>query len=310
MAMNATGTSYIVDSSAGLIRAVSATGIVSTIAGNHNFGFLGSNGTPASASELSTLATYSTFDSQGNFYFSDTNNARVRKIDLSGNISTVAGNGSGTYSGDGGPAAAASLNAPKGLVFDSSGNLYIADTNNNRIRQVNPNGIITTVVGTGVAGSTGDGGPSSNAELNAPEGIAIDSAGNGYVTESSGHRVRMISPSGYISTVAGTGVAGFSGDNGPATAATINSPAGVAVDAAGNVFVSDRSNFRVRKITASTGIISEGPVRAPTALAAMAAWPPARPSARCASSSSMPPATSIWATAATTGFARWLAWVR
>src|SRR5262249_8758352 len=149
-------------------------------------------------------------------------------------ITTVAGNGSAGFSGDGGPAVSASIYQPEGVAVDAAGNLYIADSGNNRIRRVNPQGVIQTVAGNGAAGFDGDGGPAISAVLDQPEGLAIGNTGHIYVAESENNRIREIVPGGTITTVAGNGTAGYSGDSGPATAAELSFPLGVAVDATGD----------------------------------------------------------------------------
>jgi uncharacterized protein (TIGR03437 family) len=201
------------------------------------------------------------FDAAGNFYYSDWNRDTVQRIDLSGQETTFAGTASsagfpnlgGGPVGDGGPATNALLLNPRGVAFDSAGALYIADTDNERIRKVTPDGIIQTVAGTGTAGFTGDGGPATAARINSPNGVAVDAAGNLYFTDGGNARVRRIS-NGIISTIAGTGQAGTGGDGGPATAATIGFTRGIAVEAVGNVYFSDSLN-KVRKIS-TNGIIS------------------------------------------------------
>src|SRR5262249_46047990 len=154
-------------------------------------------------------------------------NQRVRKVDLGGTISTFAGNGVGAFGGDGGPATGASLFYPRGLAFDSGGNLYIAEQQNHRVRKVTPGGTISTVAGNGTAGFGGDGGPATNASLNHPSGVALDSTGNLYIADNSNERVRKVTPAGTIVTVAGNGYEGFSGDGGPAVGASLSGPTGV-----------------------------------------------------------------------------------
>ena len=173
----------------------------------------------------------------------------------SGNIYGFAGDGVAGFSGDGGPATAAKLNNPSDVFEDGSGSFYIADRNNNRVRKVNAAGIISTIAGTGTAGYSGDGGLATLAKLNHPNGVAVDAAGNIYIADESNNVIRMINPAGIISTVAGTGTAGFLGDGGVATSARLNDPQAVAKDLAGNIYIADNNNSRVRKINTS-GIIS------------------------------------------------------
>jgi len=172
-------------------------------------------------------------------------------------ITTIAGQGGGVsgFAGDGGPATAAKFGAIYDITKDSAGNIYAADTYNHRIRKIDTAGIVTTVVGTGAAGSSGDGGSATAAQINTPCGVAFDRAGNMFIAETYGHRIRKVNTSGTISTVAGTGTVGYSGDGGPATAAQLNRPQGIAFDSAGNIYISDAYNFCVRKISTS-GIIS------------------------------------------------------
>jgi sugar lactone lactonase YvrE len=170
-------------------------------------------------------------------------------------ITTVAGNGAATFAGDGGPATNAALNAPIGVALDAGGNLYIADTVNNRIRRVGTNGIITTVAGTNAAGFSGDGGPATNANLNGPTGLALDAAGNLYIADYANNRIRKVAANGLITTVAGTNAAGFSGDGGPATNASLYFPSGVAVDATNNLYIADNANSRIRRM-GTNGVIN------------------------------------------------------
>jgi secreted PhoX family phosphatase len=172
----------------------------------------------------------------------------------SGVISTVVGNGTGGFSGDSGQATSAQISQPVGVAVDAAGNLFIADHGNNRVRKVTPSGVISTVAGNGFSGFSGDGGPTTSAQLS-PWEIAVDMAGNLFIADSDNNRVRKVTPGGVISTVAGNGASGFSGDGGPATAAQINSPTGLAVDMVGNLFIVEEHGYRVRKVTPS-GIIS------------------------------------------------------
>jgi len=192
-------------------------------------------------------------DSTGTIYFTSYN--CVFKVDASGTATRVAGTSRRAFSGDGGPAVNAALNDPRGLALDSNGNLFIADHGNRRIRKIAPNGVISTIAGTGIDGYSGDGGPAITAQIGYVEKVAIDNTGNLYFVDSAyagpNHRVRKISADGKISTVAGTGAAGFSGDGGRATAAQVSSPADVAVDRTGNLYVADYANHRIRKVSAS-----------------------------------------------------------
>jgi sugar lactone lactonase YvrE len=176
-------------------------------------------------------------------------------VNPAGVISTVAGNGTAGFSGDGGPATGAMLDEPFGIAVDGSGNLYIADYNNNRIRKVTPDGLISTVAGTGTEGYNGDGGAATSAELFHPYSVAVDGSGNLYIADSANNRIRKVTPAGAISTVAGNGTAGYSGDGGDATSAQLWVPLGVAVDSNGNLYIADNYNNTIRKVT-SAGVIS------------------------------------------------------
>ena len=187
-------------------------------------------------------------DSAGNIYIADYMNQRIRKVDTSGIITTVAGNGTADYSGDGGLATQAQLDWPSGVAVDSAGNIYIADSTSHRIRKVDTSGIITTVAGNGNRGFSGDGGPATDASFYHPWAVAVDSAGNIYIADYYDHRIRKVDNSGIITTVAGNGNEGFSGDGGPATDASLYWPYGVAVDSAGNIYIADYRNNRIRKV--------------------------------------------------------------
>jgi hypothetical protein len=194
------------------------------------------------------------FDAAGDLYFADTDDNVILEVNLAGVLTTVAGNGEQGFDRDGGAATSASLDSPVGVAVDSSGNVYIADTHNNCIREVS-GGVINTIAGTGVAGFSGDGGAAKSAELDLPTAVAVDSKGNVYIADTNNHRIREISGT-TISTVAGDGEQTYSGDGIPATASGLDSPRGVAVDAAFNVYIGDTLNQRVRMVTFSTGIIS------------------------------------------------------
>jgi len=228
--------------------------LVSTVAGNGLAGFSGDGGSALSA-RLDT-PTCIALDLAGNLYINVQKSNRVRKVDVSGVITTVAGNGSTGYSGDGGPATAAALAGNWGMAVDAFGNIYISDQGNHRIRKVSSTGIITTIAGTGTSGFSGDGGPATDAKMNAPLGIAVDPSGNVYFSDSYNFCIRKINTAGIITTFAGIpGSAGFSGDGGPATSAKLKYIWGLALDAAGNLYMCDAPNDRVRKVDAS-GIIT------------------------------------------------------
>ena len=169
-------------------------------------------------------------------------------------ITTLAGTGTATYSGDGGAATAAAINDPGGIFVDGSGNIFIADSYNNRIRKISTSGVITTIAGTGTAGFSGDGGAAVSAELNKPLCLVVDATGNIFFTDNNNNRVRAI-VGALIETVAGTGAATSTGDGGAATGATINAPYGIAIDAAGDLFIAD-GGTKIRKISITTGNIS------------------------------------------------------
>ena len=190
-------------------------------------------------------------DSAGNLYIADTGNHRIRKVDSSGIITTIAGTGERGFGGDGRAAVAAQLWSPAGVVLDRAGNLYIADRGNHRIRKVDSSGVITTFAGTEERGFGGDGGPAVKAQLWSPSGVATDSTGNLYIADRGNQRVRKVDFLGVITTVAGTGERGFGGDGRPADQAQLTSPADVAVDGAGNIYIADRGNYRIRKVDSS-----------------------------------------------------------
>ena len=247
------GSLYFSDAYNHRIRKVDPMGNISTVAGTGRPGFSGDGG-PAVEAQVSQPQSLA-LDAVGNLYITDRNNHRIRKVDPMGNISTVAGTGEFGFSGDGGPAVEAQLARPYSVAFDAAGNLYIADRNNQRIRKVDSMGNITTVAGTGERGFSGDGGPALEAQLSFPFDLALDTEGNLFIADTGNHRIRKVDSMGNISTVAGTGEPGFSGDGGPALEAQINSPYSVALDAAGNLFLADRFNSRIRKVN-SDGIIA------------------------------------------------------
>ncbi len=248
VAVDVAGNVYIADQHNQRVRKVAAkTGIITTVAGSRDNGYSGDNGAATDA-ELNNPAGVAV-DATGNLYISDFGNNRIREVDAkTGIITTIAGTGDQSYSGDGGAATAAQLNNPWGIVVDASGTIYFDDYSNNCVRKIS-GGIISTIAGNENPGFSGDDGPATAATLNSPAGIAIDESGVIYIGDSFNNRVRKISSSGIIRTVAGNGKKNFSGDGGAATSATLNTPKGVAVDPSGDaVYVADYYNNRIRKI--------------------------------------------------------------
>jgi sugar lactone lactonase YvrE len=282
MAWDTDGNLYIADSQNHRVRMVTRQGVVRTIAGT---GVAGSSGDGGPATEASLqLPVDLAFDATGNLYVVEALGHRIRKITPGGQISTIVGTGARGYVGDGGPATEAALDTPQGIALDMSGNLYIADTGNRRVRRVDASGRITTVAGNGKDGSSGDGGPATEAQLSEPASVTLDAAGNLFLADSWAHRIRKVTPQGRISTVAGTGARGYTGDGGPATEARLSGPACVRVDAAGNLLVADRFNNSVRKISPDGrittiagngyyGAVGDGNGDGGPATAAMMQWP-------------------------------------
>ena len=273
VAVDATGNVFIADPYNNRIREVRSNGIITTVAGNGpNYPARGSyagDGGQATNASLNGPEGVA-LDASGNLFIADTSNGRIRRVSTNGMITTVAGNGAGSYSGDGGMATNAGF-IPWGVALDASGNLFITDGYNNRIRKVSTNGIITTVAGNGPSGApgsySGDGGMATNASLNYPEGVVLDASGNLFIADSYNNRIRKVSSNGIITTVSGTGpsggTGGYSGDGGTATNASLDDPTGVAVDNYGNLLIADCYNNRIRKVS-SNGIITtvagSGPV--------------------------------------------------
>ncbi len=296
VALDGSGNLFIADYFNSRIRKVTAgTGIITTVAGNGTYGFNG--GGTATTRSLNFPAGVAV-DSLGNLFIADTYSHRIRKV-TGTNLTTIVGNGTGDFAGDGGTANFAHVNLPTGVAVDGSGNLFIADFGNNRIRRVGTDGFITTVAGNGTAGFSGDGGRATAASLSHPTGVAVDGSGNLFIADTDNHRIRKVVPGAnagvtgesdeIITTVAGNGTfcagvcdlvtthkctapaqnagqactldndccAGVSvGDGGPAASASLKSPAGVGVDGAGNLYIADFDNSRIRKVTAATGIIT------------------------------------------------------
>ncbi|PZF70923.1 NHL domain-containing protein [Taibaiella soli] len=255
VAADVAGNVYISDGANYRVRKVTAaTGIIATFAGNGTSGSAGDNG-PATSANLNALGGLAT-DAAGNVYIADRSNHKIRKVNAAGTITTIAGNGSAAMAGDNGAATSASLNYPAAVALDAAGNLYIADASNNRVRKVDASGIITTFAGTGSTAYNGDTLAPTATNLYNPAGLAIDAAGNVYISESSNNRVRKITPAGVVSTVAGIGTAGYFGDGGPAISAKVSAPKGLALDGFGNLYIADYTNNVIRKLTMSTGIIT------------------------------------------------------
>ncbi len=258
LAFDGGGNLFITDSANNVVRRVDATThTISTIAGTGVAGYNGDGGLGVTA-ELNQ-PTHVVFDSTVNLYITDANNQRIRRVDaLTDEITTVAGNGLAGFAGDGGPATSAELNYPDGVALDTNGNLFIGDAQNNRIREVSiSNGNIATVAGDGVPGYSGDGGIATNAELNFPSRPDVDTSGNIYIADYQNNRVREVNAAtGIITTIAGNGVAGFSGDGGPATAAELNGPLSVAVDSKGVVYIADSINERIRAVNTTKNPIT------------------------------------------------------
>ena len=229
---------------AACVAGAAASPRVTTVAG----GFLGDGQKAVNASFAAPIGVAR--DTRGNVYVSDSYNCRIRRIDSSGVISTFAGTGIWGYSGDSGPARAAMIANPHGIAIDPRGALLIADTGNSRIRRVSPGGVITTIAGNGSSGYSGDGGPATEASLSGPVGVFVTASGTIYIADTGNNVVRFVDAAGIIHTIAGNHTAGFSGDGGPATSASLNFPWSVAVDAKGNAYISDTNNYRVRIVDA------------------------------------------------------------
>ena len=250
VALDSAGVLYIADYQNHRVRRVGVDGVITTFAGTGEAGFSGDGG-PAVQARLNFPSGVAV-DVRGNVYIVDTQNHRIRRVGPDGVVATFAGTGEAGFSGDGGPAVQARLSFPSGVAVDARGNVYISG--NHRIRRVGPDGVIATFAGTGEPGFSGDGGPAEKARLNYPRGMAVDARGVVYIAEWSNHRIRRVGPDSVITTLAGRGGPGFSGDGGLAAFAQLNAPTGVAVDAKGNIYIADSFNYRVRRV--SGGLIT------------------------------------------------------
>ena len=249
--LDGNGNLFIADQLNHRIRRVdAATGTITTVAGNGDFGFSGDKG-PATAAMLASPNGVA-LDGSGNLFIADLDNNRIRHVDaVTGVITTVAGNGNSGFNGDNGRATSSSLNLPAGVAVDGSGNLFLADQLNRRIRRVDSRNRITTAAGNGLCCFSGDSGPAANAALNNPNGVALDGSGNLFLADLNNQRIRRVDAvTGAITTVAGNGNSGFSGDKEPAADAMLSGPTGVALDGNGNLFIADQLNRRIRRVDA------------------------------------------------------------
>jgi len=251
LAIGPDGALWIADSGNARVRRVSSAGVITTAAGAGRGGVTGENIAALSARLWTPVAV--ALDAAGNLWLADAGVSRIRRVSPDGWITTVAGTGQAGFNEDG-TAMFCQLNLPSGLAVDAAGNVYIADTDNHRVRKLTPGGALITIAGRGVRGYAGDGGPAAEAWLDSPAGLAVDAEGNLYIADRMNHAIRKVSRQGFMSTVAGNGTAGAGGDGGPAVRAQLNRPAGVAVDRQGNIYVADTENHRIRKVTAD-GII-------------------------------------------------------
>ena len=272
VAVDSAGDLFISDANNNRIReVVKATGHIITVAGDGTAGYTG-NGGPATDAEINSPRGLAV-DSAGDVFFADCLNNVIREVvKFNGQIITVAGDGTAGYSGDGGPATDAELNQPSFVVVDSAGDLFFSDSANHRVREVvKSTGDIITYAGNGKAGYSGDNGPATDAELNGPSGLALDPAGDLFIADTADNVVReVVAATGDIITVAGTGTAGYSGDNGPATAAEMNDPGRVAVDTAGDLFIADAKNNRVREVGPAVTVTVSPSTALPTLTALVA----------------------------------------
>jgi uncharacterized protein (TIGR03437 family) len=256
MWINSDGTVLIADTGNAAIRKVATDGTITTICGTGNTAAVASgDGVAAKLSMISPFGV--TADSSGNIYIAEYGTNRIRKLDTSGNITTAIGDGNQGFAGDGGPQNKVEMSGPTAVAVDGSGNVYFADSRNNRVRKL-AGGNVATIIGNGLMSYSGDGGAATKAQLNAPGGVTVDTAGNIYIADTSNNVVRKVGANGNITNFAGNGSAGSNGDGGAATSAQLNGPEDLAVDGSGNVFIADTLNNKVRKVAASGAISTFG----------------------------------------------------
>jgi sugar lactone lactonase YvrE len=243
-AVNGNNNLFIVDTFNNRVRQFKSPGPITTVAGKGTADFCGDHG-PATNACLNVPEAVAV-DAEGNLFIADTFNNRIRKVSVNGTITTVGGSGIAGFCGDSGEATSACLNFPHGVTADDKGNIFIADTFNHRVRRI-AKGIITTVAGNGTPGFCGDNGAAISACLQFPVAVAVGSDGNLFITDLGNQRIRKIY-GGTITTVAGNGAMGFCGDGGPSTSACLSSPAGIAIDTSGNLFIADTGNQRIRQV--------------------------------------------------------------
>lgn len=264
VAVDAAGNIYVADNNNHTVVKIDPSKQVTIIAGISGQRGYGQDGVLANTTTLNNPRGV-TLDQDGNIYIADANNNRVRKVDTSGIISTVAGTGVVGATGDGGAPTNATLNLPSKIAFGPNGAYYIADLLNSRVRVVR-NGIITTFAGTGAVGYNGDGINATTAMLAYPRGVAVDATGNVYIADVGNNRVRVVNTTGFIRTFAGNGYAPFAGDGGDPTKATVNSPAGVTLDSSGKVYIADQGNNRIRLVHDPTAASSSTSTTATTSV--------------------------------------------
>ena len=264
VSVDISGKMYIADQGNQKIRMVTTAGIITTIAGTGIIGSTGDGGAATSAKLNNPFEV--SVGTSGNVYIADYSNFKIRMVTSAGTITTIAGTGILGSSGDGGAATSAQLGYLQGVLVDISGNVYIADLNNNKIRMVNSAGIITTFAGTGIGGSSGDGGAATSAQLNGPVWVSVDISGNVYIVDQVNYKIRMVTSAGIITTLAGTGTKGSNGDGGAATSAQLNIPNAVSVDILGNVYIADTYDHKLRMVAQlwPTPIPTQVPTPVPT----------------------------------------------